>query len=199
MVRFSQLTHIQMLHGDSDKASSYNPVTAMFDKVYVAGQAGIDRYAANGVYIDPAKFEIVGRPQVEKIRVAQGPIADLANQTVMYATTWSGLYTDMQYSSLAGSGSDRARPAQSRRYGDLPPAPTNPALGANCGPSPPKSSRCWPRTAPRPAGDTCSANWPRTTMSLFECFDLLRTHSSPTYPVWRPISSTRRSRWRSPT
>ena len=27
MVRFNQLTHIQLLHGDSDKASSFNPVT----------------------------------------------------------------------------------------------------------------------------------------------------------------------------
>ena len=51
MVRFNQLTHIQLLHGDSDKASSFNPVTAMFDRIFVAGQAAIDRYAANGVLI----------------------------------------------------------------------------------------------------------------------------------------------------
>ena len=50
-VRFNQLTHIQLLHGDSEKASSYNPVTAMYDRVYVAGQAGIDRYADNNVFI----------------------------------------------------------------------------------------------------------------------------------------------------
>jgi hypothetical protein len=104
MVRFNRLTHIQMLHGDSDKASSYNPVTAMFDRIYVAGQAGIDRYSANDVYIDPAKFVIVGRPQAEGIAVARQPIRDLTTKTVMYATTWSGLYADTNYSSLAANG-----------------------------------------------------------------------------------------------
>lgn len=100
IVRFNQLTHIQLLHGDSDKTSSYNPVTAMFDKVYVAGQAAIDRYAANGVYIDANKFVIVGRPQVETIKVATRPVPGAKPKTVLYATTWSGLYTDANYSSL---------------------------------------------------------------------------------------------------
>ncbi len=101
MVRFNQLTHVQLLHGDSDKASSYNPVTAMFDKIYVAGQAGIDRYAANNVYIDPEKFVIVGRPQVSTIATATGPIREVTRPTVLYATTWSGLYADADYSSVA--------------------------------------------------------------------------------------------------
>jgi len=101
MVRFNQLTHVQLLHGDSDKASSYNPVTAMFDKIYVAGQAGIDRYAANNVYIDSEKFVIVGRPQVSTIATATGPVREMTHPTVLYATTWSGLYADADYSSVA--------------------------------------------------------------------------------------------------
>jgi hypothetical protein len=101
MVRFSHLTHVQLLHGDSDKASSYNPVTAMFDKVYVAGPAAIDRYAANGVHIPAAKFVTVGRPQVEDVAIATGPIREITDKTVLYATTWSGLYTDANYCSLA--------------------------------------------------------------------------------------------------
>lgn len=100
MVRFNQMTHIQLLHGDSDKASSYNPVTAMFGKVYVAGQAAIDRYATNNVYIAPEKFEIVGRPQVADVAVATGSIRATKTKTVLYATTWSGLYTDANYCSL---------------------------------------------------------------------------------------------------
>jgi hypothetical protein len=51
MVRYPQMTHVQLLHGDSDKASSFNPVTALYDKVFVAGQAAIDRYENNGVDI----------------------------------------------------------------------------------------------------------------------------------------------------
>src|SRR5699024_2429364 len=66
-VRFGECTHVQLLHGDSDKAPSFNPVTAMYDKVIVAGEAGVDRYAKHGVDIPREKFEIVGRPQVEDI------------------------------------------------------------------------------------------------------------------------------------
>jgi hypothetical protein len=100
LVRFSQLKHIQLLHGDSDKASSFNPVTAMFDRIFVAGQAGIDRYEANGVLIPAQKFDIVGRPQVEEIKVSHTEIRDVAAPVVLYATTWVGVYDDANYSSL---------------------------------------------------------------------------------------------------
>ncbi len=102
IVRFNHLTHIQLLHGDSDKASSFNPVTAMFDRIFVAGQAGIDRYAANGVHIPLDHFDIVGRPQVETIDVSAAKIGDRPDdgKTVLYATTWVGLYTDANYCSL---------------------------------------------------------------------------------------------------
>jgi hypothetical protein len=100
MVRFSQLTHVQLLHGDSDKAPSFSPVTNMFDRVYVAGQAGIDRYAANNVYIDPEKFVIVGRPQVGAIEVGTHPIGTVADKTVLYAPTWSGYTKDAAHTSL---------------------------------------------------------------------------------------------------
>jgi hypothetical protein len=100
MVRFGHMTHIQLLHGDSDKAASANQVTAMFNKVFVAGQAAIDRYAANGVHIPERNFQIVGRPQVEAIDVATAPIASVPAKTVLYATTWVGLYTDSRYCSL---------------------------------------------------------------------------------------------------
>jgi hypothetical protein len=99
-VRFSQYTHVQLLHGDSDKAPSFNPVTAMFDKIFVAGQAGIDRYVRNGISIPYEKFSIVGRPQVEGIEQARAEIGTLADKTVLYTPTWVGYYTDSNYSSL---------------------------------------------------------------------------------------------------
>jgi hypothetical protein len=101
MVRFNNLTHIQLLHGDSDKASSFNPVTAMFDRIFVAGQAGIDRYEANGVLIPAQKFDIVGRPQVEAIKVTHDHVRNVAEKVVLYATTWVGIYTDANYCSLS--------------------------------------------------------------------------------------------------
>lgn len=98
MVRFPQLCHIQLLHGDSDKTSSYNPITIMFDKIFVSGQVGIDRYLNNNIDISASKFEIVGRPQVEQIKISNNTQASV--KTVLYAPTWRGYYQDVNYSSL---------------------------------------------------------------------------------------------------
>ncbi|WBB81635.1 CDP-glycerol glycerophosphotransferase family protein [Micromonospora sp. WMMD882] len=99
-VRFTQLTHIQIHHGDSDKAPSANPVTAIFDKNFVAGQAAIDRYARAGVRIPAEKFVIVGRPQVEAIEVRRPPLTPPAEPTVLYTPTWTGHHADADYCSL---------------------------------------------------------------------------------------------------
>ncbi len=100
LVRDPDLLHIQLLHGDSDKVSSYNPVTAMFDRIFVAGQAGIDRYANHGVDIPESKFDIVGRPQVSVLDISQTDIGDVREPTVLYAPTWTGFYEDANYCSL---------------------------------------------------------------------------------------------------
>jgi hypothetical protein len=101
MVRYSHLSHIQLLHGESDKAASYNPVTRMFDYDFVAGQAAIDRFAAHDIPMPAEMFRIVGRPQVEEVAPARGPIGELSEPTVLYAPTWLGFHLDTQYTSLA--------------------------------------------------------------------------------------------------
>ena len=68
-----ELTHVWLNHGDSEKPACYNPVHAIYDLIFVAGQAGIDRYARHGVHIPAEKFRIVGRPQVEQITRATSP------------------------------------------------------------------------------------------------------------------------------
>jgi len=100
-VRYRELTHVQLLHGESDKPSSYNPVAAMFDKIFVAGQAGIDRYASHGIDIPPEKFVIVGRPQVAGITAGSvtSPL-----RTVLYAPTWTGFNQDNNFGSLDPGG-----------------------------------------------------------------------------------------------
>ncbi|MGH3679761.1 MAG: CDP-glycerol glycerophosphotransferase family protein, partial [Natronosporangium sp.] len=99
-VRYGQLTHIFLNHGDSDKASSFNPVTAMYDRVFVAGQAGVDRYLQHGVDIPPDRFRIVGRPQVAGVRPPELPVEQVIQPVVLYAPTWTGHYADANYSSL---------------------------------------------------------------------------------------------------
>ncbi|MDZ5443607.1 CDP-glycerol glycerophosphotransferase family protein [Micromonospora sp. 4G57] len=100
VIRYTNLTHIQLNHGDSDKVPSHNPVFRIYDKNFVAGQAAIDRFAANGVSMPAEMFTIVGRPQVENVAIATGPIASIANPRVLYAPTWAGFYADSNYSSL---------------------------------------------------------------------------------------------------
>ncbi len=99
-VRFGDKIHVQILHGESDKPPSYNPVTAMFDQIYVAGQGGIDRYAQHGVDIPAEKFRIVGRPQVEKVKQSVDSITTKATPAILYAPTWQGFYEDTSLTSL---------------------------------------------------------------------------------------------------
>ncbi|MGY0003720.1 CDP-glycerol glycerophosphotransferase family protein [Micromonospora sp. I033] len=99
-IRFSQLTHVQLHHGDSDKAPSANPVSAIFDKIFVAGPAAIERYARAGVEIPAEKFVVVGRPQVETIEVRREATAGRAHPTVLYTPTWTGHHADADYCSL---------------------------------------------------------------------------------------------------
>lgn len=99
-IRFTQLTHVQLHHGDSDKAPSANPVSGIFDRIFVAGPAAIDRYARAGVQIPAEKFVVVGRPQVESIEVRQEPTRGLTHPTVLYTPTWTGHHADADYCSL---------------------------------------------------------------------------------------------------
>ncbi|GIJ26690.1 glycosyl transferase [Micromonospora qiuiae] len=100
LIRYTNLKHIQLNHGDSDKVPSHNPVFRMYDKNFVAGQAAIDRFAANGVQMPAEMFTIVGRPQVENVAISTQPIDSIANPRVLYAPTWAGFYADSNYSSL---------------------------------------------------------------------------------------------------
>lgn len=90
------LTHVQMLHGDSDKPPSYSPLTRNFDKVFVSGQMGQDRYAVNGVFIPQEKFVHVGRPQAAGMgRGKRGETRE-----IVYMPTWIGRFEDTQFSSV---------------------------------------------------------------------------------------------------
>ena len=95
-----ELTHVWLNHGDSEKPACFNPVHAIYDLIFSAGQAGIDRYARHGVTIPAEKFRIVGRPQVEMIRPQRAPIGDIDDQTVLYAPTWQGPFADSRVYSL---------------------------------------------------------------------------------------------------
>ena len=97
--KFPGITHVQLMHGDSEKTASFNPVTGMFTKVWVSGQAAVDRYERNGVLIHPKKFVLVGRPQLEGIKQASAKAPK--RKTVLIAPTWGGSADGEVYTSLA--------------------------------------------------------------------------------------------------
>ncbi|WP_375424771.1 CDP-glycerol glycerophosphotransferase family protein [uncultured Friedmanniella sp.] len=99
-MRYEQLTHCWLNHGDSDKSANWSPKHAAFDKVFVCGQQGEDRYAAHKVGISPSRFVRAGRPQVERIEVHDAPPPPGRPRTVLYAPTWRGGRPKTNHSSL---------------------------------------------------------------------------------------------------
>lgn len=98
--RYRQLTHVWLNHGDSDKAANFSARHATYDKLFVSGQQGVERYAAHGVQVPPDRFVVVGRPQVERIEVHDEPLPAGTPRTVLYAPTWRGGRPATNYSSL---------------------------------------------------------------------------------------------------
>ncbi len=98
--RYHRLTHVWLNHGDSDKQANFHPRHASYDKLFVSGQQGVDRYAAHGIEVAPEKFAIVGRPQIESIQVRDQLLPAGAPRTVLYAPTWKGGRPSTNYSSL---------------------------------------------------------------------------------------------------
>ncbi len=94
------LTHVWLNHGDSDKKANFSAQHAAYDKIVVAGQQAVDRYAAHRIKVRPDQFVVVGRPQVERILPRDQPLPADAPRTVLYAPTWLGGRPGTSYSSL---------------------------------------------------------------------------------------------------
>jgi len=97
-IRYAELTHVQLNHGESDKAPSFSPSLRAYDLNFVAGRAAIDRFAAHDVPTHEGFFRIVGRPQTADIATST---RDDEVRVVLYAPTWAGFHADSAYSSLA--------------------------------------------------------------------------------------------------
>ncbi|GAA3531385.1 hypothetical protein AFL01nite_17480 [Aeromicrobium flavum] len=90
-------------HGDSDKSASNNPFSRVYDELWVAGEAGADRYRRSGLHIPEDQFRFVGRPQAHAIRPTPR-VGDAEVPTVLYAPTWEGVNQHQEYSSLRAIG-----------------------------------------------------------------------------------------------
>jgi len=90
-------------HGDSDKSASNNPFSRVYDELWVAGEAGADRYRRSGLNIPESTYRFVGRPQVHAIDPTPR-VGDVELPTVLYAPTWEGVNQHQEYSSLRAIG-----------------------------------------------------------------------------------------------
>lgn len=101
LLREEHIKHVFVGHGDSDKGPSSNPVSKVFDEVWVAGPAGRDRYHNSDAGVRDEAIVEVGRPQLGEITTepSGGPVP-----TVLYAPTWEGWDSEHGYSSLLGMG-----------------------------------------------------------------------------------------------
>jgi hypothetical protein len=90
-------------HGDSDKTASFNPFSKVYDEIWVAGEAGRQRYLRADVGVRDEQIVLVGRPQLEGVEpVGSRPVG--RPFSVLYAPTWEGWTLDLQQSSLVPMG-----------------------------------------------------------------------------------------------
>ncbi|MBD8605711.1 CDP-glycerol glycerophosphotransferase family protein [Aeromicrobium sp. CFBP 8757] len=103
LLRLPTLMSAFIGHGDSDKSASNNPFSRAYDELWVAGEAGADRYRRSGLGIHEGQYRYVGRPQVHAI--SREPALGAEDvPTVLYAPTWEGVNLDQEYSSVSAVG-----------------------------------------------------------------------------------------------
>lgn len=103
LLRLPTLMSAFIGHGDSDKSASNNPFSRAYDELWVAGEAGADRYRRSGLGIHEDQYRFVGRPQVHGIS-REPLLGDEAVPTILYAPTWEGVNLDQEYSSVSAVG-----------------------------------------------------------------------------------------------
>jgi hypothetical protein len=103
LLRLPTLMSAFIGHGDSDKSASNNPFSRAYDELWVAGEAGADRYRRSKLGVHEDQYRFVGRPQVHGIG-REPRLGDETVPTVLYAPTWEGVNHDQEYSSVSAVG-----------------------------------------------------------------------------------------------
>lgn len=103
LVRFNHLNHVFIGHGDSDKQSSAHKALRIYDEIWTAGQAHIDRFKNMNFNTSHLNFLKVGRPNLSHI--LKNSEKKLPFHKVLYLPTWEGVIEDTNYSSTHHSGS----------------------------------------------------------------------------------------------
>ncbi len=105
MLRFAGPVHVQLGHGESDKAYSVSNQHKAYDLTFVGGRAGRDRLGAalRGFDAD-ARTVQVGRPQLDHTYPGAPDWSRDSGLRVLYAPTWEGDRPSVAYGSLVSHG-----------------------------------------------------------------------------------------------
>jgi hypothetical protein len=96
------MLHVHVNHGESDKGCMVSNQVKAYDRVFVAGQAAIQRHRGSLLEFDETKLVPVGRPQLDLRPPGVLPSSD--RRTVLYAPTWEGETAADDYTSVDRHG-----------------------------------------------------------------------------------------------
>jgi hypothetical protein len=98
----SRRLHVHINHGESDKQSMASNNAKAYDRVFVAGEAAVQRYLAGLLEFDADRLVRIGRPQLDLVRT---PLVEPSpRRTVLYAPTWEGDAEYNDYTSVDTMG-----------------------------------------------------------------------------------------------
>ena len=95
---FAPMVHVHVNHGESDKLSMVSNQTKAYDKVFVAGEAAVERHRRALIDFDESQLVRVGRPQLDIERPLE--LEPSSARTIMYAPTWEGENDANNYTSV---------------------------------------------------------------------------------------------------
>ncbi len=84
----TRMLHVHINHGESDKQSMASNNAKAYDRVFVAGDAAVQRYLSGLLDFDASRLVRIGRPQLDLARTPL--LAPSSRRTVLYAPTWEG-------------------------------------------------------------------------------------------------------------
>jgi hypothetical protein len=93
-----RMLHAHINHGESDKQSMASNNAKAYDRVFVAGEAAVQRHVEGLLAFDTSRLVRIGRPQLD-LRPAP-LLAPTTRRTVLYAPTWEGDADYNDYTSL---------------------------------------------------------------------------------------------------
>lgn len=95
---FAPMVHVHVNHGESDKLSMVSNQAKSYDKVFVAGDAAIERHRRALIDFDESVLVKIGRPQLDIERPLE--LEPSSVRTIMYAPTWEGENESNNYTSV---------------------------------------------------------------------------------------------------